>query len=90
MSNQTELSLDLTGLGVDSDFGGRGVASKLVRKGLDEAQKANLPAYTESTPAAVRVYAGQGMKELGRKDVVLEEGNYFFTVFLKMPDGTSG
>lgn len=84
MLNQTKLHSDLTGLGVDPDFAGRGIASRLLRKGLDEAHKANLPAYVESTPAAIRVYASQGMKELGRKEV-LEDGSYYFTAFLKMP-----
>jgi ribosomal protein S18 acetylase RimI-like enzyme len=72
-------------LGVDPEFGGRGIASELVKKGVDQAQKANLPAYTESTPAAVRVYANQGFKELGRKEV-LEDGSYYFTAMLRMPE----
>jgi ribosomal protein S18 acetylase RimI-like enzyme len=73
---------------VDPDFGGRGIASKLVKQGVEQAQRANLPAYTESTPAAVRVYAKQGFKELGRIEV-LEDGSYYFTAMLKMPDVSS-
>ena len=80
-----KLRPDLRSLAVDPDFGGRGIASTLVRKGIDQAQKANLPAYTESTPAAVGVYANQGFKELGRKEG-FEDGSYYWTVMLRMPD----
>jgi ribosomal protein S18 acetylase RimI-like enzyme len=75
-------------LGVDPDFGGKGIASELVRHGAEQAGRAKLPAYTESTPAAVRVYAKQGFKPLGRKDV-LEDGSYYFTAMLKMPDDSA-
>jgi hypothetical protein len=56
--------------------------------GIERAQKANLPAYTESTPAAVRVYTNQGFKELGRKEI-FEDGSYAWTVMLRMPDSGS-
>lgn len=72
-------------LAVDPEFGGRGIASQLVKMGVDQAQKANLPAYTMSSPAAVRVYANQGFKELGRKKM-LEDGSYCLTAFLRMPE----
>lgn len=79
---------DLTMLAIDPGFGGRGIASQLVKMGVDQAQKALLPAYTMSSPAAVRVYANQGFKELGKKKI-LEDGSYYLTAFLRMAEPTA-
>lgn len=75
-------------LAVDPEFGGRGIASQLIKMGVDQAQKENLPAYTMSSPAAIRVYERQGFKSLGKKQM-LEDGSYSLTAFLRMPETSS-
>ncbi|KAF1812936.1 hypothetical protein P152DRAFT_367512, partial [Eremomyces bilateralis CBS 781.70] len=56
-------------LAVDPAFKGRGIASKLVKWGTDRADGDGLPAYLESTPAAVGVYERLGFKVQRRLSV---------------------
>lgn len=51
---------DLRSLAVDPDFSGRGIATRLVQWGIDKAKEDNVPAFLESSPAALSLYKRMG------------------------------
>ncbi|KAF2464817.1 acyl-CoA N-acyltransferase [Lindgomyces ingoldianus] len=76
----------LMSLAVDPEFAGRGIASSLVKWGLAKADRDGLPAYLESTPAAVGMYKRLGFEELRGLHVIKDNESYFLTVMKWMPD----
>jgi ribosomal protein S18 acetylase RimI-like enzyme len=74
-------------LAVDPNFKGRSIGSKLVQRGIDRAERDGLPAYLESTPAAVGVYKRLGFKELRTLSVVKDNESHVLTVMKRMPVG---
>ncbi|KAF1998105.1 hypothetical protein P154DRAFT_263009 [Amniculicola lignicola CBS 123094] len=77
---------NLCSLAVDPEFQGRSIASNLVTWGLERADKDHVPAYLESTPAAVRVYTRLGFKELKKLHVLKDNKSHNLTVMLRTPD----
>jgi len=78
----------LASLAVDPEFKGKGIASKLVQWGVDKAEEAGLPAYLESSPAAVGVYRRVGFKELRKLRVIKSDESHFLTIMLRTPGST--
>ncbi|OAA65555.1 Acyl-CoA N-acyltransferase [Niveomyces insectorum RCEF 264] len=75
----------LASLAVDPDYKGKGIASKLVQWGVRKAEEAGLPAYLESSPAAVGVYRRQGFKELGKLSIIKNDESHFVMAMLRTP-----
>jgi len=63
----------LGSLAVDPDFAGRGIATQLVQWGIDKAEEDNIPAFLESTPAAVSLYKRLGFAVV--RDLPLDNGH---------------
>lgn len=74
---------DLGSLAVDPVFKGKGIASNLVQWGIDKAEEAGLPAYLESSPAAVGVYRRLGFKELRKLNLLKNDDSHPLTVMLR-------
>lgn len=72
---------------MDPDFKGKGIASKLVKWGLSKADDAGLPAYLESSPAAVGVYTRMGFKELGKLNIIKNNDSHPLTVMIRTSGG---
>ena len=64
---------------------GKGIASKLVEWGLSKAEEVGLPAYLESSPAAVGLYRRLGFKELRKLSVLRNNESHFLTIMLRTP-----
>ncbi|KAF1992033.1 hypothetical protein K402DRAFT_388607 [Aulographum hederae CBS 113979] len=77
---------NLASLAVDPDFNGRRIASNLVKWGLDQADEDQLPAYLESTPAAVGVYKRSGFKALKKLKVIKDNETHLLTVMIRKPN----
>jgi ribosomal protein S18 acetylase RimI-like enzyme len=71
-------------LAVHPEFGGKGIASCLVKWGLEQCERVSLPAYVEATPVAVGLYKRLGFVEL-RTIEILDDPEYHLTALLKMP-----
>jgi predicted N-acetyltransferase YhbS len=78
----------LASLAVDPDFKGKGIASKLVKWGIGKAEEAGMPAYLESSPAAVAVYRRLGFKELRKLNVIRNNESHPLTVMIR-PSGSA-
>jgi predicted N-acetyltransferase YhbS len=76
---------DLASLAVDPDFKGRGIASRLVKWGTDQADRDGLPTYVESTPAAVETYKRCGFREQKKLSVIKNNDGYFLTIMTRAP-----
>jgi predicted N-acetyltransferase YhbS len=74
-------------LAVDPGFKGKGIASSLVQWGIDKAEEVGLPAYLESSPAAVGLYTRLGFKELRKISVIRNDESHFLTVMMR-PSGS--
>jgi len=75
----------LASLAVDPDFKGKGIASKLVKWGISKAEEVGLPAYLESSPAAVGLYRRLGFKELRKLSLIRNNESHVQTVMMRTP-----
>ena len=53
--------------------------------GIVKAEEAGLPAYLESTPAAVGLYRRLGFKELRKVSVIRNDESHFLTIMMWTP-----
>ena len=61
-------------MAVHPDHQGRGLAKKLLQRGLDEADKAGQDVYLEATPAGQNFYKSMGFENL--RDFSMFDGKY--------------
>lgn len=78
----------LASLAVDPEFKGRSIASKLVQYGIDKADQDRLPAYLESTPAAVGLYRRLGFEVVRTLSVIKDNDDHFLTIMMRQPSTT--
>ncbi|KAF2422400.1 hypothetical protein EJ08DRAFT_653181 [Tothia fuscella] len=79
----------LASLAVDPAFKGRSIASNLVKWGLDQADKDQVPAYLESTPAAVGVYERLGFESVKKVRVLKGNEDHILAVMIRKPKVTT-
>jgi ribosomal protein S18 acetylase RimI-like enzyme len=74
----------LRSLAVDPAFSGRGIATQLVKWGIDKAKEDKVPAFLESSPAAIGVYKRQGFVVL--EDSPPLDNGHVLTLMLMDPE----
>jgi ribosomal protein S18 acetylase RimI-like enzyme len=78
------MHIDLGSLAVDPNFAGRGIGSQLVQWGIDRAIEDNVPAFLESTPAALGLYKRLGFGVV--KELCVIPDNFILTVLIREPE----
>lgn len=66
---------------VHPDYQGQHIATKLLQRGLEEADKAGQDVYLEGTAAAKRLYYRCGFEDL--EDIDLESVDYRLTAMIR-------
>ncbi|PGH36307.1 hypothetical protein GX50_00812 [[Emmonsia] crescens] len=74
----------LRSLAVDPDFSGRGLATQLVQWGIDRAKEDNIPAFLESSPAALGLYKRLGFVVV--EDLPPLDNGHVLTIMYMDPD----
>lgn len=63
---QLLMVVDVQSMAVSPEHWGKGIGKKLLKRGLEEVDKAGQDIYLEATPAAVAMYRSCGFQELER------------------------
>lgn len=79
------MTLDLAALSVDPSYQRRGLATALVKAGLDRADVDNLPTYLEATPEGALLYPRVGFQKMAEHDFF--DGNFIVEFHIRPAGG---
>lgn len=75
--------LYIDSVAVDSEFGGRGIGTKLIQRVIEHARETNIPVVTlnvdQGNPAANRLYERLGFRK--RKEIEISGGRFDYMTF---------